>query len=119
MARGSWLLGLIGVLLACSPEPGAVLEHETITVACGRCILEMEGVEGCPWAAEIDGKAYLIQGAVPHDHNSHEADGICNMKRQAVVDGVIRGDLLVVSSMELIPADSIPENPRFAPDEGH
>ena len=70
----------------------------------------MEGVEGCPWAAEIDGVRYLVQGAVPQQHQSHAVDGICRMERQAVVDGVIRDEILVVSRMELLPAEGVPED---------
>lgn len=112
------LAGLALVVMGCNAEPAIVLTQQTLTVGCGRCIFEMEGVEGCPWAAEIDGQHYLIRGALP-DHESHEADGICNMTRQAVVDGEIRGDELVVSSMVLVDADSIPETPRFAPEDQH
>jgi hypothetical protein len=104
--------------LSCDSEPVRVFNQEAITVACGSCVFEMEGVEGCPLAAEIDGEYYLVRGALP-EHDSHEADGICNMKRSAIVDGELRGEFLVVSKIEFVPADSIPESPRFAPDEGH
>lgn len=120
--RKKYVMGMGALLclfaLSCDSEPVRVLNQETITVACGSCVFEMEGVEGCPLAAEIDGKHYLVRGALP-EHDSHEADGICNMKRAAIVDGELRGEFLVVSKIVFIPADSIPETPRFAPDEEH
>ena len=119
---------LIGVLIAlmimlasaCSGEPPIRIEDRVLTLACGRCVFEMPGVEeGCPWAAEVDGKHYLVEGAVPHDHNSHEASGICNMPRQARVRGEIRGEVLYVSAVELLEPESLPESPRFTPADIH
>ncbi len=118
-AHLKWLLmALLFSVASCQSEPAIVLTQQTITVGCGRCIFDMEDVEGCPWAAEIDGSHYLMSGALP-DHNSHESDGICNMSREAVVDGEIRGEELVISKMVLMPAQGIPDKPRFAPDEQH
>jgi hypothetical protein len=114
------LLAIGVALLACSPEPIVKIDDRVVTVACGRCVFEMEGVEeGCPWAAEVDGVHYLVEGAVPHIHNSHTADGICNMPRQARVKGEIRGEVLYVSSVQLIEAENPPENPRFTPADIH
>jgi len=114
-----WLLiAILFNVVSCQSEPAIVLTQQTITVGCGRCIFGMEDVEGCPWAAEIDGIHYLMSGALP-DHDSHESDGICNMKREAVVDGEIRGNRLLVSKMVLTPAEVIPNTPRFMPGEEH
>jgi hypothetical protein len=114
-----WLLiATLFSVVSCQSEPAMVLTQQTVTVGCGRCIFDMQDVEGCPWAAEIDGKHYLMSGALP-DHDSHDSDGICNMQREAIVDGEIRGEELVVSKMLLTPAEGIPDTPRFAPGEGH
>jgi len=110
----------VGQALACSGEPPIKLEDRVVEVACGRCVYEMEGVEeGCPWAATVDGRHYLIEGNVPHDHNSHEASGICNMPRLARVRGEIRGETLYVSRVELLDPEDVPENPRFTPADIH
>ena len=91
------------------------LENETLTVACGSCVFEMEEADGCPWAAQVDGKYYFVLGNVPppESHDSHAPDGMCNMPRQAVVSGELRKHNLVVSKMDLLPAENVPENPRF------
>jgi hypothetical protein len=77
---------------------------ETITVACGKCVFNMD-VEGCPWAAEIDGTHYLVKGEVPSedDHDAHAADGMCRVPRKAVIHGQLRDGVLTVSKMKLIP----------------
>jgi hypothetical protein len=107
------------LLLACGSGEVVLIEGQTVEVGCGRCIYEMKDVDGCPWAAQIDGRHYLLRGPVPMDHNSHEPDGICNMRRKAVIDGELRGELLMVSKMELLPAESVPEDPRFTPADEH
>jgi len=113
------LLALLALLSACGPAAEATFEGETLTVACGRCIFEMEGVEGCPWAAEIDGGHYLIRGRLPEDHSTHAPDGICNMRRRAVVDGELRGGELRVTRFDLLPPEEVPPEPRFGPEDVH
>ena len=113
------LVALLAVLSACRPAAEATFSGDTLTVACGRCMFEMEGVEGCPWAAEIDGEHYLIRGRIPKDHSTHAPDGICNMRRKAVVDGELRDGELLVTRMELLPPEDVPEEPRFGPEDVH
>ena len=79
-----------------------------IDVGCGNCIYGMEDAVGCPWAAEIDGEHIYVMGAIPQDHNGHAPDGICNMERQARVEGVVREGKLVVTEVEFIPAENVP-----------
>jgi hypothetical protein len=120
-ARRSWIsqrvaltvatLGLIAVLQGCAEEVRS-FEGERVTVGCGACIFEMENVHNCPWAAEIDGKHHLIVGEVPKGHDSHAAEGICSMRREAIVSGELRDGTLVVSSMELQPAVNVPAERR-------
>ena len=115
----AFLLGLVTVLPSCRPAADATFSGETLTVACGRCTFEMEGVEGCPWAAEIEGEHYLIRGRIPKDHTTHAPDGICNMTRQAVIDGELRDGELLVTRMELLPPEEVPAEPRFSPEDLH
>jgi hypothetical protein len=112
---------LLGVcaLAACTPAADATFEGDTLDVACGRCVFEMEGVQGCPWAAEIEGRHYLIRGPLPTDHSTHAPDGICNMTRQAVVDGELRDGELLATRFELLPPERVPEQPRFGPADEH
>ncbi len=113
------LCSVLLIATACGREPGIRIEGRELTVACGACIFEMEGVEGCPWAAEVDGEHFLMKGDFGHDHNSHMPDGICNMPRKARVWGELRGDALYVARFELLDAEGIPESPRFTPADIH
>ena len=98
---------VLGSVFGCGGSDEQVVSA-VIDVACGNCIYGMEGAEGCPWAAELDGEHIYIMGAVPQDHNSHGLDGICIMERQARVEGVVREGNLVVAELELIPAENVP-----------
>ena len=113
---------VMGAVGACSPGKAAeqVVTHREVTVACGRCIFEMKkATTGCPWAVEIDGHHYLVQGEVPQGHQNHAPDGICNMRRRAIVDGTIRGDRFISTHFELKRAGGVPENPRYTPEDVH
>lgn len=112
-------VGLLVWVVACDGTAVRTLDDETVTVACGSCVFEMPEVEGCPWAAEVDGRYVLVQGKVPgpETHDGHAPDGMCNMARKATVSGELRKDALVVSKMELLPAESTPEQPRFTTSE--
>ncbi|MBW2274964.1 MAG: hypothetical protein JRG96_16980 [Deltaproteobacteria bacterium] len=113
------LLLVAGALAACRPAADATFHGDILDVACGSCVFEMEGVQGCPWAAEIEGRHYLIRGPIPEDHSSHAPDGICNMTRQAVIEGELRGGELLATRMELLPPQGVPEEPRFGPADLH
>lgn len=106
---------------SCKPgEPEQVVENREVTTACGRCVFGMaEATVGCPWAVEIDGRRYMVQGRVPEAHENHAPDGICNMPRRALVDGRIRGNRFIASRFELKPARNVPAKPRFTPDDEH
>jgi len=108
------VLAFVGSALACNRGPE--LEGATVTVGCGRCIFGMEGLKSCPWAVELEGKHYLVQGPLPEDHATHAPDGICNMRRQAIVDGQLKGDRFVATRFELLPAKDVPTSPRFTTD---
>jgi hypothetical protein len=119
--RAAWVaLALwLGLLAGCGSEPVVTLAGEEVTVGCGMCLFEMEDATTCEWAVEIDGKHYWVRGPVPQDHNNHMPNGICNMRRVAIVDGELRGNLLIASRFELQPAELVPEHPRFTPADEH
>ena len=106
---------------ACDGDaPERAIENREVTTACGRCVFGLpEATVGCPWAVEIDGRRYLVQGRVPEGHQNHAPDGICNMPRRAVVDGRIRGDKFISTRFELKPAEKVPQKPRFTPKDEH
>jgi hypothetical protein len=111
------LIALLGI--GCGSEPTQKIEGRELTIACGMCIFEMPGAENCPFAADVDGKYYIMRGALPRDHLSHAAEGICNMPRRAIVHGEIRGELLHVSEMQMLDAQGVPEQPRFGAEDIH
>lgn len=118
--RSTLALCLWGLLVtACQQDQGQVLQDEVITVGCARCMFHMEGAVGCPFAAEIAGKHYPIQGHVPEAHQSHAADGICNMTRQARVSGRLKDGKLITTSLELLPATEIPTERRYTEEDVH
>lgn len=79
------------------------LHGETVTAGCGLCIFGMKGVNSCKLAIEVDGKHYLVRGSRLDDHgDAHAADGMCNVSRQAVVDGRIEDDVAVVTMMVVV-----------------
>ena len=116
-----WLGLCLAPLLGCQSQgvQERELKGETITVGCGSCMFHMPEAQGCPFAAEIDGKHYLIQGRVPEDHNRHAHDGICVTTRKAVVDGVIRDDKLITTRLDLKPADDLPQSASAPLDHSH
>jgi hypothetical protein len=118
LSLGSWTL----------PGCGGGSSHEvnlqTVDVACARCVFHMdesrlEGIPGCPWAAEIEGRHHLVYGPVPQDHFNHAPDGICNMRRQAKVEGNLRDDKFIASTFELLPPTDIPAQRVFTEDDKH
>jgi hypothetical protein len=112
-------LGLATTAASCQRAPEHTLVNRTVTVACARCVFHLPGVQGCPWAVEIEGKHYFVQGAIPLNYDSHARDGICNMPRKAVVDGVIRGERFVASRLQLLPAENVPEHPTYSTADKH
>ena len=83
------------------------------------CLFSMKEAHGCMWAVEIDGVNYLVNGELPRDHDNHAPDGMCNMTRQVVVDGQIRGDHFVATRFELLDPSAVPEKPTYTPDDQH
>ena len=119
-----WLFLVTPTLNGCGGSSQTGVTMQTVDVACARCVFRMdesrlEDVPGCPWAAEIEGETYLVYGPVPHDHSNHAPDGICNMRRQAAVEGNVRNGKFIASSFTLLPAADIPSQPAFTEADEH
>src|SRR5690606_24286023 len=104
------LLGGCATEVPPKQEQPAVAERtitaRTVRAACGSCLFDMPR-KGCFWAVEIDGVYYAAKGgALPKGHSSHAPDGMCNVERQATVEGTIVGDELVATRFDLLPMKS-------------
>ena len=88
-----------------APAPASLAASErTVEAGCATCIFDMEGVTGCKLAVKIDGKAYLVTGSEIDDHgDAHDATGLCNSSREALVVGEIEGDRFTATSFKLKP----------------
>jgi hypothetical protein len=122
--RRRWLVTCLAGLLAsvlvnCQSKSGERLQGQTLSAACAMCIFKMEGVRGCIWAVEIKEKYYLADGNLPKHHDAHGPDGMCNVGREAVVDGELVNNKFIATRFDLKPAAHIPENPRFTPADKH
>lgn len=121
---GLWLI-LHGVMLgACGGNGDETVILEEAHVACARCVFRMDesrlvGAPGCPWAIEVNGEHHLLYGPVPQDHFNHGPDGICNMRRQAKVEGTLRNDKFIASAVELLPAQDIPAERAYTEEDVH
>lgn len=75
-----------------------------VEIGCGTCIYKMTGVEGCPLAIRIDGKAWLVEGSGIDDHgDAHAADGLCNTARPALAHGAVIGDRYFAIEINALP----------------
>lgn len=114
-------LGLALCLFAqgCFPAPTPV-PRQVVRAACAMCVFQVPGAEGCYWAVEIEGKPYTVQGkALPTDHDAHAPDGMCNMARQAEVEGEIRGGQFLATHFALRPAENVPTQPQYSDEDKH
>ena len=121
MNRRSLLHALAAAaFLACSTGPApVVLDDVVVAAGCGTCIYKIPDGSGCYWTITHEGKHYPVAGALPHDHENHAPDGMCNMERQVRVSGTIRGENFVADRFELLPAGEVPSNPAHGPDDPH
>jgi hypothetical protein len=111
-ARAALVLSLsMAGNVACEVKDAQILRRQTVEVACATCIFKMEGVRGCHWAVELEGRHYLIEGAVPEHHESHSPEGMCRMPRRAVVDGKLKGGVFLSERFDLLPATNVPGVP--------
>jgi len=81
------------------PVANQPLIAQTVSVACGSCIYDMEGVSGCKLATKIDGKAVLVTGVPTPGHDA----GICEHEMQAVISGQMMGEEFLATSFALKP----------------
>lgn len=99
--------------LACSVF-GTEITERTVPAACGACTFK-QPIPACYWAVEIDGGIYAVNGKTPADHDAHGPEGMCRMRREAVVAGTLRGDTLYATKFELLPvAPGTPPAPEHA-----
>jgi hypothetical protein len=71
-----------------------MIKNETLEAACGSCLYNMPGVEGCELAVMIEGKPYLVEGAKWPNHD------FCDAKQQAIVTGKLEGGKFIAASLE-------------------
>lgn len=110
---------VLAIALAACGESGTEINNETVEVACASCQLEMEGAEGCFWAARIRGKTVTVRGdALPREHDSHAPDGMCNVTRGAVVSGTLHDTWLDATRFDLQPVEPA-ANPEFTHEDEH
>jgi hypothetical protein len=95
-------------LLGCGVPAGVEVRDQVLPVACGSCVLGVEGPGGCYWAVEFDGQVYPVGGVHPSDDmvEAHGPEGMCSVERQARIDGNLRPDgRFVATRFELLPYD--------------
>ncbi len=95
-----WLGSALILVLGCQAAPRGVPGASSgvtrefsgqAEIGCAMCVYKMAGVEDCRLAVRIDGQAYLVEGSGIDDHgDAHAADGLCNVSRQADVNGSFR-----------------------------
>ena len=109
----------MGSLGSCEKSDAPTITGQTLVVSCALCIFRMEDVQGCVWAAKWEDKPYLVQGKLPYGHEMHAPDGMCNVERKAVIDGTLRNGKLITTRFDLLPAENIPDNPTYTPEDIH
>ncbi len=80
-------------------------EPQIVEASCGQCNFGMKG-SGCSLAVKIDGKPYFVDGVKLRDlGDAHGEDGMCNVVRQAEVEGAIVNDRFHATSFKWLPAE--------------
>jgi hypothetical protein len=100
-------------------EPTQQVRSRKVTAGCGTCQFRLVNGVGCYWTIELDGKLYPVTGSIPKDHAMHSPDGMCNMKRTAIVDGEISGTTFIASRFDLQPAEAPADAPMFTESDDH
>ena len=117
-----WIWVAISVcLLSCGGIEVASekIEGQTVEAACGMCQYGVPSSGGCYWAVQWKGEMLVVQGEIPMDHENHAPDGMCNVKRKAVVTGTAKSGQLYAKKFELLPPEEVPKNPKFTPADDH
>ena len=115
------LVLIFGLFMACSGPsvPAVTLTNQTVEAGCGWCQYGQMGDSGCYWTVKWKDELFVVQGQIPQDHQNHAPDGMCNVKRQAVVSGRLNAGQFYASKFELKPAGVIPDTPQFTPADLH
>ena len=115
-----WLV-LFWFFVACggTGKPPETLTNQTLEAGCGWCQYGMMGNNGCFWTVKWKDEVLVVQGEVPKNHENHAPDGMCNVKRQAVVSGRVKAGQIYAKKFELVPIDVVPDNPKFTPADLH
>jgi len=78
---------------------------QIVEASCGQCNFGMKG-GGCNLAVKIDGKPYFVDGVKHHElGDSHGENGMCNVVRQAEVEGAIVDDRFHATSFKWLSAE--------------
>ncbi len=93
---------VLAIALPAMAEP----KDQVVEVACGSCIYEMDGVEGCEAAVKIDGRPYLLKGVKGLD--AHAA-GLCKSAKHARVLGEVKDGVFVAKGFQLVAIEEIAE----------
>lgn len=73
------------------------LAGQEVSVGCGSCIYEMDGVKGCELAAKVGDKPYLVTGV---DFDTH-GSGLCTSESTAKITGTVNEKGISATSVEL------------------
>ena len=88
-----------------STQQVSTVIDQIVEASCGACQFDMEG-SGCDLAVRIDGNSYYVDGSSMKDHGDAHGDaGMCNVIRQAKVNGEIKDGRFVATSFDLLPLD--------------
>lgn len=82
---------------------------QIVEASCGKCNFDLPG-DGCKLAVRIEDKAYYVTGSTLADHgDEHGDEGMCNVVRQAKVEGKVVLGVFKAKSFELLPSDPADE----------
>jgi len=85
-----------------SPEQ---VETFVADVSCGQCNLELDG-DGCDLAIRLEDATYFVDGISIDDlGDPHDEGGLCNKIRQAKIQGKVKDDRFLATSVELLPVE--------------
>ena len=106
-------------MVGCGTSDVVSIDNKVLEAGCGMCRYGQGAGKGCYWVISYQGKAYPVAGTLPQDHDNHAPDGMCNMKRQVRVSGELRGENFIASRFEVLPAEGVPQNPEYTPEDIH